>query len=64
MDAAALATMASSASAAQVQMAVAGKIMKMNAEQGQAVAGLLESAAQSMKAMLASGVGQSLDVSA
>lgn len=63
MDPASLATAAASASTAKVQMAVAQKIMKMNADQGQAVAGLLEAAASNMKAMVANGVGGALDIS-
>jgi hypothetical protein len=64
MDPTAVAAFASSAASARVQMAVAAKLAKMNAQQGQAVADLLASAAEGLKAALPQGTGQTLDVSA
>lgn len=64
MDTAALATAMTAARQGQVQMAVASKIAKMNADQGAAIAGLLDAASQNMKSMLQAGVGTQVDVSA
>jgi len=64
MDVTALATASAAATTAQTQMAVAGRIMKMNADAGAAVADLLTAAAENLKAMLPAGVGGNLDVAA
>lgn len=53
---------------AQVQMAVAAKIAKMNADQAQSVVALIEAASANMqelaKAALPPGVGTTVDISA
>ncbi len=64
---ASLAAAAAASSQAQVQMAVAGKIAKMNAGAESAVADLLQASAENLKAVVsatAPGVGGSLDISA
>ena len=50
--------------AAQAQLAVAAKILKMNAEQAQSVVALLDSAAANFSrlANVGAGIGTSLDV--
>jgi hypothetical protein len=52
--------------AGQVQMAVAAKMLQMNAQSGNDVAKLLEAAQQNFNrlANVASGVGANLDISA
>ncbi|MDB5598416.1 MAG: hypothetical protein JWN71_460 [Xanthobacteraceae bacterium] len=45
-------------------MAMAAKMLKMNAEQGAAVANLIDAAQQNLQALTAAGVGQSVDISA
>lgn len=65
---ASIAAAAVTANQAQVQMAVAAKIAKMNAESAQSVVALLEAASanieQLTKAALPEGVGASVDISA
>jgi hypothetical protein len=63
MDVAALATAFAGASTAQLQMAVAAKMMKMNAEAQGAVVQVLEAAQENMKALVAAGMGGNLDIS-
>ena len=64
MDPASLAASLVSSQAAQFQVAIAAKFMKMNADSSQAVAQLLEAASQNAtKAATAAGVGQNLDIS-
>ena len=64
MDPASLAAGLVAAQMAQAQMAMAAKMVKMNAGQGQAIAQLLDAAAQngSRLANVATGVGQNVDI--
>jgi hypothetical protein len=66
MDVASLASAFIGAQAGQAQLAVAAKILKMNANQGAAVVQLLEAAQANINnlANVAAGVGTSLDISA
>jgi hypothetical protein len=64
MDTSALASAFVGAQTGQVQMAMAAKMLKMNAEQGAAVANLIDAAQQNLQALTAAGVGQSVDISA
>jgi hypothetical protein len=66
MDIASIASAFIGAQAGQAQLAVAAKILKMNADQGAAVAQLLEAAQANINnlANVAAGVGTSLDISA
>ena len=66
MDPASLAAAFVGAQTVRVQMAVAAKMMKMDADQAASIAQLLETATQNvnMLANVASGVGQNLDVTA
>lgn len=66
MDAAALASALVSAKMGQVQLAVAAKMMKMNAEAEASVVTLIDAAQQNMDrlANVAAGIGGSLDISA
>ena len=50
----------------RVQMAVAAKMMKMNADQAASIAQLLEAATQNFNTLAnaASGIGQNLDITA
>jgi hypothetical protein len=64
METAALASAFVGGQASQTQMAMAAKMLKMNAEQGMAVANMLEAAQQNIQAMTAAGTGQSVDISA
>ena len=63
-----IAAAAVAANQAQVQMAVAAKIAKMNADQAQSMVALMEAASANMKelaqAALPPGVGTTVDVSA
>lgn len=61
MDIAVLATSIMAGQAAKVQLAVAARMMKMNAEAGASVAQLIE-AAQNNGAQLAAGIGGNLDI--
>ncbi len=65
MDAASIATAFAGAKASQTQMAVAAKMVKMNANADAAIAQLLESAAQNATqlANAAAGFGQNFDIS-
>lgn len=63
MDVSALAAAFAGASTAKLQMAAAAKMMKMDAEAQAAVAQLLESAQNSMKSLVAAGIGGNLDIS-
>jgi hypothetical protein len=64
MDVASIASAFIAAQMAQVQTAVAAKMMKMNADGAADAAKLLEAASQNMKSLanVASGVGGNLDV--
>lgn len=64
METTAVAAAFAGAQASQVQMAMAAKMLKMNADQGKAVANMLDAATQNIQAMTAAGVGQNVDVSA
>lgn len=63
MDVGALATAFAGAQTAQLQMAVAAKMMKMNAQAQGAVVQVLEAAQENMKALVAAGIGGNLDIS-
>lgn len=63
MDAAALATAFAGAQTAQLQMAVAARMLKMNADAQGAVVQVIEAAQANMKALVAAGVGANLDIS-
>lgn len=64
MDVASIAASFIAAQAAQVQTAAAAKMVKMNADQGDNIAKLLEAARQNMNplANVAAGVGTNLDI--
>jgi hypothetical protein len=65
MDPTSLASAIAGAQMSRVQMAVAAKMLKMNAQAEAGIAQVLEAAQDNMKnvANLAAGVGQSLDIS-
>lgn len=63
MDAAALATAFAGAQTAQLQMAVAARMLKMNADAQGAVVQVIEAAQANMKALVAAGIGANLDIS-
>ncbi len=64
MDVASIAAAFIAAQAAQVQTAAAAKMMRMNADQGENVARLLEAARQNMNplANVAAGLGGNVDI--
>jgi hypothetical protein len=66
MDAASLASAIMAARTSQIQMAVAAKMMKMNADAAKSVADLIDAASQNMNrlANVAASIGQNLDISA
>ena len=66
MDPAYLAAAFVGAQTGQLQMAVAAKMMKMNADQAASIAQLLEAATQNITTLanVASGVGQNLNITA
>ena len=66
MDTTSIAVAFISQQTAQLQMAVAARMLKMNAQAGNDTAKLLEAAAQNLDrlANLAPGVGSNLDISA
>jgi hypothetical protein len=66
MDAVAIASAIMAAQMSQVQMAVAAKLAKMNAEQGAAMVQLLEAAKANMNSLanVGAGIGANLNVSA
>jgi hypothetical protein len=66
MDDVGLASAFIAARMGQVQLAVAGRMLRMNADAAQSVAKLIDAAQQSMDrlANVAGGVGTNLDVSA
>ncbi|MBV8754962.1 MAG: hypothetical protein JO328_19065 [Hyphomicrobiales bacterium] len=66
MDPASLAAALVAAQMANMQMAVAARMARMDAQQGQSVANLLASAEQNMNrlANLGSGVGTQVDITA
>jgi hypothetical protein len=65
MDTAALASALVGAKAAQVQMAVAAKMLRMNADAAQSIVQVIEAAQQNIDrlANVAGGLGQNLDIS-
>lgn len=63
MDVGTLVTAFAGAQTAQLQMAVAAKMMKMNAQSQGAVVQVLEAAQENMKALVAAGIGGNLDIS-
>jgi hypothetical protein len=65
MDIGSIASAFIAAQASQVQMAVAAKMLRMNADSSADVAKLLEAAQQNMKSLanVASGIGGNLDIS-
>jgi hypothetical protein len=65
MDPASLVSAMMGAQVGRAQIAVAAKIMRMNADQDQAVAGLLEAAQKNADALVkaAQGIGTQLDIS-
>jgi len=66
MDPASLAAAFVGAQTGQLQMAVAAKMMKMNADQAASMAQLLEAATENITSLanVASGIGQNLNVTA
>ena len=66
MDVASIAAAFVAAQMSRMQMAVAAKIIRMNADQANSVAQLLQSAQQNAAqlANVAAGVGQNVDISA
>lgn len=66
MDVTALATAFIGAKAAEVQMAVAAKMLKMNADSAKSVVQVIEAAQENLDrlANVAAGIGQNLDISA
>jgi hypothetical protein len=66
MDVASIATALIAAQVGQAQMAIAAKLVKMNAEQGQSVANLLDAAQANFNqlANVAAGIGKNLDITA
>jgi hypothetical protein len=66
MDVASIAAAFIGQQAAQLQMAAAAKMLKMNAENGADVAKLLEAAQQNLKSLanVGTGIGANLDITA
>lgn len=65
MDPASLVSALVAARTGQVQLAMAGKMLKMNADQAQSVVKLLDAAQENMDrlANVAAGIGTKLDIS-
>lgn len=63
MDIAALAAAFAGAQTAQLQLAAAAKMLRMNAQAEGAVVRVLEAAQENMKALVAEGLGGTLDIS-
>lgn len=66
MDVASIAAALVSAQIGQIQLAVAAKLAKLNAEQGASVVHLLDAAQANFKSLanVAAGIGTNLDISA
>ena len=66
MDPASIASAMIGAQAGRVQLAVAGKMLQMDAAHGQAIANMIEAAQQNIDSLgnVAAGVGGNLDVRA
>ena len=64
MDVAALASALAGAQLGQIQLAVAAKMLRMNADQVSSIANLIDAAAQNANrlATVASGIGGNLDI--
>jgi len=64
MDVAALASALAGAQLGQIQLAVAAKMLRMNADQVSSIANLIDAAAQNANrlANVASGIGGNLDI--
>lgn len=63
MDVGALAAAFAGAQAAELQIAAAAKMMKMNADAQAALVDVIAAAQANMKAMVAAGLGGNLDIS-
>jgi hypothetical protein len=63
MDPTSLATAFVGAQTAQIQMAAAAKMMKMNAQAQGAVVQVIEAAQENMKALTAAALGGNIDIS-
>jgi len=63
MDMTSLASAFAGAQTAQLQMAIAAKMMQMNAQAQGAVLQVLEAAQENMKTLVAAGIGGNLDIS-
>ena len=64
MDPTSIAAAMVGAQASQTQMAVAAKMLRMNADQAASVVQLLDSAQKNIASLVGPGVGQNLDVTA
>jgi len=64
MDPASLAAAMVAAQMSQTQMAVAAKMVRMNADQAASVVQLLDSAQKNVASLVQAGVGQAVDISA
>jgi hypothetical protein len=66
MDPASLASAAVSAQMSQVQMAIAAKMLRMNADGAKSVLQIVEAAQKNMQSLanVAAGVGQNVNISA
>ena len=66
MDPTSLITALMGAQTGMVQLAVAARLARMNADQGASIAKLIDAAQQNMKSLanVSAGIGSSLDVSA
>jgi len=64
MDPASIAAAMVAAQASQTQMAVAAKMLRMNADQAASVVQLLDSAQKNIASLVGPGIGQNLDISA
>jgi hypothetical protein len=63
MDVGALVSAFAGAQTAQLQMAAAAKMMKMNADAQASVIQVLDAAQENIKSMVAAGMGANLDIS-
>jgi hypothetical protein len=63
MDVTSLASVFAATQTAQLQMAAAAKMMKMNAQAQASVVQVLEAAQDNLKALVGTGIGDNLDIS-
>jgi hypothetical protein len=63
MDVTSLASVFAATQTAQLQMAAAAKMMKMNAQAQASVVQVLEAAQDNLKALVGTGIGGNLDIS-